>query len=348
MNFSANIRSDADLSRPKGGVALSRGSMLQMLVAGLLFAILAAIPLIAAMTDQQYLLIFTSRLLIMGLAACGLNLILGYGGLVSFGHAIYIGIGAYVVGICAQHGITNGALQLLIAFAIGGVAAIFVGSISLRTTGISFIMITLAFAQMAYVVALSLKRYGGEDGFPLTARSELGPIKLSDPLVLYYTAFVLLVLTLLLMSRLVRARFGVALRATKENARRMTALGFDTLRINLVAYVISALICVLAGFLLANLTRFVSPSYMQWSVSAELIVMVVLGGMGTIVGPLVGAAALMAFEEVLSNLKLGLPGNLDAYISSHWLAALGLFIVVVTLALKRGIYGSLSQIKSKP
>ncbi|MGD9923308.1 MAG: branched-chain amino acid ABC transporter permease [Pseudorhodoplanes sp.] len=348
MSFSANIRSDADLSRPKGRVAGLRGSMLQLLVAGLLFAILAAIPLFAAMTDQQYLLIFTSRLLIMGLAACGLNLILGYGGLVSFGHAIYIGIGAYVVGICAQHGITNGALQLLIAFATGTVAAIFIGSISLRTTGISFIMITLAFAQMAYVVALSLKRYGGEDGFPLAARSELGPIKLSDPLVLYYTAFFLLVLTLLLMGRLVRARFGVALRATKENARRMTALGFDTLRINLVAYVFSALICVLAGFLLANLTRFVSPSYMQWSVSAELIVMVVLGGMGTIVGPLLGAAALMVFEEVLSNLKLGLPGNFDAYISSHWLAALGLFIVVVTLALKRGIYGSLSQIKSKP
>jgi branched-chain amino acid transport system permease protein len=348
MNFFANIRGDADISRPKRGAAFLKGIRLQIVVAALLFAILAAIPLIATMTDQQYLLIFTSRLLIMGLAACGLNLILGYGGLVSFGHAIYIGIGAYVVGICAQHGITNAAFQLLIAFAIGGAAAMVIGSISLRTTGISFIMITLAFAQMAYVVALSLKRYGGEDGFPLAARSEFGPIKLSDPLVLYCTAFVLLALTLLLMARLVRARFGVALRATKENPRRMTALGFNTLRINLVAYVISALICVLAGFLLANLTRFVSPSYMQWTVSAELIVMVVLGGMSTIIGPLLGAAVLMSFEEVLSNLKLGLPGNLDAYISSHWLAALGLFIVLVTLTLKRGIYGSLSQLKSKP
>jgi branched-chain amino acid transport system permease protein len=279
--------------------------------------------------------------MILALAAVGLNLILGYGAMVSFGHALYIGVGAYAVGILSFYGVTNGWLHLLAALVSGLVFSVLIGLICLRSSGVAFIMITLAFAQMFFFLAVSLRTFGGDDGLPLSARSNFGIVDLSNNTVLYYAIFGVLVVTLYAFKRLVHAKFGMVLRGCKMNERRMTAIGFPVLRYKLAAYVISALVCVLAGVLLANLTRFVSPSYMQWTASGELIVMVMLGGMGTLMGPVVGAAVLLVLEEVLSSAKFGLPGGLDNLLATHWLGLIGLFVLVVTLALKQGLYGYL-------
>ncbi len=306
--------------------------------AALVLLALAAVPLLATAMGQPFYVTFGTRILVFALAALGLNLVLGYGALVSFGHAMYIGVGAYAVGILASHGITSGWVQLLTALGAGAAIALVVGAICLRTSGMAFIMITLAFAQMLYFVAVGLRQYGGDDGLPVPVRSDFGLFTLDNPVVLYYVALGLLLLVLLGFHRLISARFGMVLRGCRSNERRMGALGFPTLRYKLVAYVISALVCVLAGMLLANLTRFVAPSYMAWTVSGELIVMTVLGGLGTLFGPVVGAAALLLLEEGLQSLKLGWPA-LDQVFSQHWLGLVGLFIVFVVLVLKRGLYG---------
>ena len=308
------------------------------LVAGAVLAGLALVPVIAAALQQPFYVTLFTRILVFAIAAVGLNLVLGYGAMVSFGHAMYIGIGAYAVGMLAHHGVASGWVQLAAALAVGAVVALVVGFICLRTSGMAFIMITLAFAQMLFFLAISLREYGGDDGLPLAMRSDFGALSLDDPNVLYYLAFTVLAATLLGMQRLVNSRFGMVLRGCKSNERRMAALGFPTLRYKLVAYVLSALICVLAGMLLANLTRFVAPSYMAWTVSGEMIVMIVLGGLGTLVGPVVGAVALLMLEELLSSLSFGVPW-LDKLLSEHWLALIGLFIVAVVLVLKQGLYG---------
>jgi branched-chain amino acid transport system permease protein len=299
---------------------------------------LGAVPLLAAWFNQPFYVTLFTRIMIFALAATGLNLILGYGAMVSFGHAMYMGVGAYAVGMLSHHGVGNGWVQLAVALAAGGALALAVGAICLRTGGMAFIMITLAFAQMLFFLAVSLKEYGGDDGLPVAARSDFGFFSLAHNNSLYYATYLLLLLTLLVFYRLIHARFGTVLRGCKSNERRMAALGFPTLRYKLTAYVISALVCVLAGMLLANLTRFVAPAYMAWTVSGELIVMIVLGGLGTLIGPVVGAAALLSLEEVLSSLKVGVPA-IDSVINQHWLALIGLFIVFVVLALKQGLYG---------
>jgi branched-chain amino acid transport system permease protein len=224
------------------------------------------------------------------------------------------------------------------ALAVGGLVALGVGAICLRTSGMAFIMITLAFAQMLYFLAVSLREYGGDDGMQLKGRSLLGPLDLNNPTLLYYLAYALLLAVLLAFWRLVQSRFGMVLRGCRSNERRMASMGFATFRYKLSAYVISALVCVLAGMLMANLTRFVAPSYMAWTVSGELIVMTVLGGLGTLIGPIAGATALLLVEDWLSSLKLGVPW-LDNLINQHWLALIGIFIVLVVLVLKQGIYG---------
>jgi branched-chain amino acid transport system permease protein len=226
------------------------------------------------------------------------------------------------------------------------VLALAVGAICLRTSGMAFIMITLAFAQMLFFLAVSLKDYGGDDGLPVPTRSDFGLVGLANNSVLYYVCFAALLATLLLFDRLLNARFGLVLRGCKSNERRMAALGFPTLRYKLTAYVISALGCVVAGMLMANLTRFVAPSYMAWAVSGELIVMIVLGGLSTLVGPVFGATALLLLEELLPALELGVPW-LDKLINQHWLALIGLFIVAVVLVLKQGLYGRLVARESR-
>lgn len=304
----------------------------------LLLAGLAVVPLVSAWLGQPFWVTLFTRILIFALAAMGLNLVLGFGAMVSFGHAMYLGIGAYTVGILSYHGVDNGLAQVVVALGVGAVVALAVGAICLRTSGMAFIMITLAFAQMLFFLAVSLREYGGDDGMQLKGRSLLGPLDLNNATVLYYLAYALVLAVLFFFWRLVHARFGMVLRGCRSNERRMAAMGFPTLRYKLSAYVISALVCVLAGMLMANLTRFVAPSYMAWTVSGELIVMTVLGGLGTLIGPIAGATALLLVEEALSSLKLGLPW-LDTILNQHWLALIGIFIVLVVLVLKQGIYG---------
>jgi branched-chain amino acid transport system permease protein len=294
-----------------------------------LLVLLALVPLYASLASEPFLMTFTSRVLVFAIAAISLNMILGYGGMVSFGHALYIGLGAYCVGIMASHGVTNGWLQLGVTLLACALVGLLTGMISLRTTGIAFIMITLAFAQMFYYLFVSLKPYGGDDGMSLETRSGFALFDLSSPITLYYVALLVVVSALYVSARTVDARFGMVLRGCRLNERRMNALGFATTRYKLLAYVWSCMLCGVSGLLYANLTGFTSPAYLAWTVSGELIVMVVLGGMGTVFGPLVGALTLLLSEEILKAL------------TDHWMAVLGPLIVLVVLLAKRGLYGFL-------
>jgi branched-chain amino acid transport system permease protein len=298
------------------------------LVAALLAAF-ALVPVYARVFDQPFYLTQFGRILIYAIAASSLNLLIGYTGLVSFGHALYLAVGAYAVGILSFHGLGNGWLHLAVAIGAAAAIATLTGLVVLRTSGMGFIMITLAFAQMFFFLGISLKQYGGDDGMRLAARSALAPLDLASPVQLYYLILGVLLAVLYLSWRLVHARFGYTLRGIKANERRMKSLGFRTLRFKLAIYVLASCIAAVAGFLLANLTAYASPSYTAWTVSGELIVMVILGGMGTIVGPLVGALALLLLEEFLASL------------TTHWMAPLGIAILLVVLLAKQGLYGSL-------
>lgn len=313
----------------------------------LIVAVLTLVPLAATLAGQSFYLTIVTRIMIFALAALGLNLILGFGAMVSFGHAMYLGIGAYAVGVLSSHGISSGWAHIGAALGVGMVSALLIGAVSLRVTGVAFIMITLAFAQMFYFLAVGLKEYGGDDGLPISTRSHFGLFSLDNATVLYYAVLAILMFTLYGFHRLVNARFGMLLRGCKSNERRMLALGFPVFRYKLAAYVISAQVCVLAGVLLANLTRFASPSYMSWSVSGELIVMVVLGGIGTLMGPVVGAATWLMLEELLTSFRAELPWGMAGMIRDHWLAVFGILIIVVTLTLKQGLYGVLLQRREK-
>ena len=292
-------------------------------------AALVLLPLYAMLAGHSYYLTLASRMMIYGIAATSLNLLVGYTGLVSLGHALFLGVGAYAVGILAFNGVDNGWLQLLVAVTGTAVVGALTGLVVLRTQGMAFIMITLAFAQMFYYLGVSLKEYGGDDGMSLPSRSVLAPLNLESDLQLYYLILVLLVATLYLSWRLVHSRFGYVLRGIRSNERRMKALGFATTRYKLAVYVIAGVVAGIAGFLLANLTNYVSPSYSAWTVSGELVVMVILGGIGTVFGGALGALALLLIEELLSA------------ITEHWMAILGLMIVAIVLIAKNGIYGSL-------
>ena len=308
---------------------------IRVVVAAVLLVGLALVPVVSSLIGQQYYVTLFTRIVIMAIAAVGLNLILGFGGLVSFGHAMYIGIGAYAVGILSFYGIDNGWLQVAAALAAGAVVACVVGFVCLRTSGVAFIMITLAFAQMLYFLTVSLRQFGGDDGLTIANRSDFGLFSLTGHAALYYAALAVLLACVALVSRLVRSRFGMVIRGARANERRMAALGFPLLRYRLTAYVMSALACVLAGMLLANLTKFTSPSYMAWQASGDLIVMIVLGGMGTVVGPVAGAIALLVLEEVLAGW------------TQHWMVILGPAIVLIVLLAKRGIYGYLADLDAR-
>jgi branched-chain amino acid transport system permease protein len=297
----------------------------------LFLIVLAAVPIVANAFDEPFYVTLAARILILALAATGLNLVLGYGGLVSFGHSLYVGLGAYVVGILVHDGITNGWVHLGVALATAAVVAFASGLICLRTSGMAFIMITLAIAQMFYFLCISLKQYGGDDGLQIPTRSDFGWLSIQTNTGLYYFTFALLVMTLYLSWRLVHARFGRVQRGMKSNLRRMRVLGFPVLRYQVAAYVMSGCICAVAGLLLANLTKFTSPAYMAWTLSGELIVMVMLGGIATVLGPLVGAAAFIALETLLSDY------------TQHWMLILGPIIVLIALLAKRGLYGVLAK-----
>lgn len=313
-------------------------------VAGAILAVFALMPVYATLTDQVFYMPQFSRIMIYALAAIGLNFILGFGGMVSLGHALYIGIGAYSVGILEYHGVTNGWLQLVAALFVGGLFALAIGAVVVRLKGMTFIMITLAFAQMGYFLAVTLRTYGGEDGRAIGTHSQMYLFDFSNPVVLYYVVFFSLVAALWWVNRAVNARFGMVIRGSKSNERRMLALGFPTYRYKLVGYLISAQICVIAGFFLANLTLYASPSFMQWMVSAELMIMVVLGGMLTVFGPVVGALVFLLLEEWLSNFRSTAFPHVGEVVNEHWLAVLGVFVIVVVLTARTGVYGYISRL----
>jgi len=299
------------------------------LVVALTLAVLALLPPIAAALGEEFYVDLFTRIMIFAIAAVSLDLILGYGGMVSFGHAAYLGIGSYAVGILAYYGIDNGFLQFGTAILASALVAAFIGFVSLRTSGVYFIMITLAFAQMIYFLGESVNQFGGDNGLNIAHHSNFaGLIDLDDGTTLYYFAFAWLVLTLLSGWRLVGSRFGMAIRGVKSNERRMLALGFRTFRYKLAAFVISGAIAGVAGALLANLTLFLSPSIMHWTRSGEIMMMVILGGMGTLIGPVLGAVVYLVFENVLSG------------ITQHWQAILGPFLVLVVLFSKSGLLGA--------
>jgi branched-chain amino acid transport system permease protein len=289
---------------------------------------LTLVPPAAALLDQPFYIDLFRRMMIFAIAALSLDLILGYGGMVSFGHAVYLGIGAYAVGILTFHGVDNGFLQWGLAVLASALAALVIGAVSLRTSGVYFIMITLAFAQMLYYLGISIETYGGDDGMRLTSRSRFGDlIDLGHPAVFYYLVMVVLVLCLVVGHRLVHARFGLVIRATRSNEPRMRAIGFSTLRYKLTAFVIAGAMCGLAGALLANHTEYVTPEFMQWTRSGEIMAMVILGGMGSLVGPVLGALVLLLLEDVLSAWTV------------HWQIILGPFLISVVLFAKRGLFG---------
>ncbi len=293
-------------------------------------AALALMPAIALATGNGFLLVISSRIVIMAIAASSLNLILGYGGMVSFGHAAYLGIGGYAVGILAHSGIYSGFVQWPAALLASAAFALIVGVLCLRTRGVSFIMITLAFAQMVYYVATGLDEFGGDDGLTIYRRSQFaGVIDLSNKTVFYYLCLTLLAATVFIVWRLANSRFGLVIQGARSNDRRMQALGFPTYRYRVVAFVIGGVLCGLAGALLANHNDFISPADMHWTRSGDLIVMVILGGMRSLFGPLYGAIALLVLEEVLSE------------ITEYWPIILGPLLLVVVLYARGGIDGLL-------
>jgi branched-chain amino acid transport system permease protein len=267
-----------------------------------LVLILALIPVYVAATGDAFALTLFTRVIILALAALSLNLIMGFGGMVSFGHAAYLGIGGYAVGILAKEGIGSGFLQWPAAIVASAFYALVVGALSLRTRGVYFIMITLAFGQMIYYVAIGLDRYGGDDGLTIYHRSTFGGlVDLNNKALFYYLCLALLLASIYLVWRIVNSRFGMVIQGARSNERRMCAIGFPTFRYRLVCFVIAGAMCGLAGALLANHTNFISPAMMHWTRSGDLIVMAVLGGMQAMFGPLIGAVTYLLLEEGLSR-----------------------------------------------
>ncbi len=290
---------------------------------------MAMIPPITAALDAEFYMGLAARMMLCAIAAVSLDLLLGYGGMVSFGHAAYLGTGSYAVAILAFYEINNGFLQLAVAIGASALVALVIGFICLRTKGVYFIMITLALTQMLYFLGISLEEYGGDDGIN-TDRSEFFEwFNLGDDTNLYYLILFFLVICVWFSWRLINSRFGMVIRGSQSNDDRMQAIGFPTFRYKLTAFVIAGVICGIAGFLLANLTEFVTPEYMHWFRSGEIMIMVLVGGMGTLFGPVFGAIAYLLFEEVIST------------ITEHWMIIFGPILVILVLFARQGIWGML-------
>lgn len=314
-------------------------------ITALVLALAAALPLIADWTGQSALLSLGARILIYSMAAASLNFVLGYGGMVSFGHAAFFGIGGYVVGILYQHhaeetllfGVIPGTNQMLVtlpvAILVSGLFAAVIGGLSLRTGGVQFIMITLAFAQMLFFLFVSLKVYGGEDGIIVRRPNELFGLNMRDRVVFYYVTLGLAVLFYAALWRVVNSSFGAVLRGIRQNERRMAALGFAPYRYKLYAFVLSGMGAGFAGALMANFLRFVSPDMMHWTKSGDLMIMVILGGVGTFLGPIFGAAAFLVLETFLAGA------------TEHWPLFLGAILLVVVLWTKGGINGAIRRFR---
>lgn len=290
----------------------------------LLLALLALPPVLTAF-GQEFYISFATRVLILALAASSLNLVLGFGGMFSLGHAAFFGAGAYAAAICMSSGISDALMAFPLAMAAAGLLALAVGAISLRTRGVYFIMITLAFAQMAYYLFVSARSWGGDDGLPLAGRMTLGGFSLASDAALFYAALGCLALVMLFFGRLADARFGRVIQAIRENETRMEALGYPVFRYRLACFALGGALAGLAGALLANLTGLASPNLLQWTQSGTLLVMVIIGGVGYLYGGVVGAAVLLLLEE-------GLVG-----VTEHWHIVLGLLLLGIVLFAPKGV-----------
>jgi branched-chain amino acid transport system permease protein len=289
--------------------------------------VLALVPVFTSLTGQSFYLDLVNRLMILAIAALSLNLILGHGGMISFGHAAYLGIGAYCVGIPVYYGVYSGWVHFPLAIGVSALFALLTGAICLRTTGVYFIMITMAFAQMMFFALVSIETYGGDDGLVIESRSEFAPwLSLEDHLTLYYVTFASLAVCLYLMHRMVQSRFGMVIEGAKGNERRMQAIGFNTYRYRLTSYIMSGAMCGFAGALLGNFTNFISPEMMDWMRSGELIFMVVLGGAGSLFGPVLGAAAFILLEEWLSGITI------------YWQLLFGAILILTVLFNRGGMW----------
>ena len=317
----------------------------ETLVNAATLGLFVAIPAWALVANEPFTITLMTRAAIFAIAAIGLNIALGTGGLVSLGHAAFFGIGGYAMGILAHHAQTFTALDLgfvtldgtksmpliwLTAVITSALAALVIGALSLRTTGVYFIMITLAFGQMFFYFAISWPAYGGEDGLSIYVRNAFPGLNTLVPIQFYGVVFVILCATLLLAWRLRVSAFGLALNAARQNPARVTSAGLDPTRIKLVAFVISGAITGLAGALFADLNRFVSPTMFSWQTSGEIIIFIILGGVGRLFGPVIGAAVFVALEHWLGGL------------SDYWHIYLGLLLLFVVLFGRGGIIGLLA------
>jgi branched-chain amino acid transport system permease protein len=310
--------------------------MQQRTAALAVLAVLALVPPVAGIFDQPFYLDLFGRVMVYAIAAISLDLILGYGGLVSFGHAAFLGIGGYAVAILFQNGLEDGLLHVPAAMLGSALFAFLTGLVVLRTGGAHFIMITLAFAQMLFFLFTSLEVYGGDDGLSLPARSTVAGQKwLDGDTALYYVIFAGLTGGLFLCRRAMASRFGLVLRGIHANERRLRSLGIPTFRYKLTAYVLSGSLCGFAGALLANETEFVSPNVMHWSRSGELIVMVVLGGMGSIYGAFLGAVAYLLLAHFLAD------------ITKHWHLIMGPLLICVVLFARGGLSGLVARLSGR-
>ena len=292
----------------------------------------ASLPWLLRALGLEFYLSMASRVVIFAIAATSLNLILGYGGMVSLGHAAFLGLGAYTTGILLSEGVSSGAVHLLATIGVVGVAALAIGAISLRTRGVYFIMITLAFAQMLFYLANSIKAYGGDEGLTLRARSLL-PLgaDLRDPDTFYLVALSLLALSLLLLQRFVDSRFGLVVQAVRDDELRAESLGLPGFSAKLTVFVVAGIFCGLAGALSVNLQGYVSPNLLHWTQSGTLMVMVILGGAGTVWGGVLGAVALLLLEELLS-----------AH-TQYWEFWTGCVLLAVVLFARQGLAGLWAQ-----
>jgi branched-chain amino acid transport system permease protein len=290
-----------------------------------LLTLLLGLPTLLNSLEQTFYIGFATRVLIFALAATSLNLVLGFGGMVSLGHAAFFGAGAYIAAICQQAGLSEALLALPLAMLGAGLLALLIGAISLRTRGVYFIMITLAFAQMVYYLFISARAWGGDDGLPLYERMRFAGFSLANDASLYYLALGSLAVVMLLLGRLAEARFGRTIQAIRENETRMEALGYPVFRHRLVCFALGGALAGLAGALLANLTGLASPALLQWTQSGTLLVMVIIGGVGYLYGGVVGAVVLLLLEEVLLGYF------------AHWHIVLGLLLLAIVLFAPKGV-----------
>ena len=281
------------------------------------------------LTGEVFYVRLVTRIFVFAILAMSLNLLVGYTGLVSFGHAAFVGLGAYSTAALSLQGINSAFIAWPAAMLVAALGALVIGALALRTSGVYFIMITLAFAQMLYYIAVGLARFGGDDGVRMAARNSFGVLNLDKPVVFFYVVAAICLALAFASYRIVRSPFGRVLRGIKDNERRMQSLGFNTYRYKLVAFVIAGAVAGLGGSLDSNLNTFVSPRLFHWELSGDLLIMIILGGLGTVVGAPIGAAAFIVLEEVLSS------------VTKHWMAIFGPLMLLVILLHKGGIYALL-------